>query len=88
MNKDDSFKLPYKRGSLSLEVGKIEDLEKRVHFLDLRTKELEDCLAVLTQEREDEEDYEECEGCDECEGSLSSTEEVVESLKKKLKKEK
>lgn len=41
------FKVPYKKTTFSPDIQKLEALEKQLHFLDARVKELEVVLLAL-----------------------------------------
>lgn len=73
------FVTPYKK-SLSSEIQKIESLEKQLHFLDTRVKELETIFHAIAEEQ----------GCDsESLGSQDSDtdDNTCESILKRMKKD-
>jgi len=73
------FKLPYKNGVTSPTLS-LDEIAKRLHFLDVRTKELETVLAALTQEGDWEDEHEDDSRSD------SSEDREDDCLSKKQKK--
>lgn len=78
------FKSPYKKSSFSPDIQKLEALEKQLHFLDARVKELEVILLALGQD-EGEDISETLGSADSMEASDEDVGEILKSIKKSKK---